>query len=90
MAKNPPTNQEMQETQIWSLGWEEKEMAAYSIVLAWKIPWTEEPGRLQSMMGSQRVGHDWATEHTYKIIMLRERSQTKKVYILYDSIFNKF
>ena len=34
MAKNPPTNQEMQETQIWSLGWEEKEMAAYPIVLA--------------------------------------------------------
>ena len=38
----------------------EKEMATYSSTLAWKIPWTEEPGRLQSM-GSQRVGHDWAT-----------------------------
>ena len=35
----------------------EKEMAAHSSILAWKIPWTEEPGRLQSM-GSQRVGHD--------------------------------
>ena len=46
-----------------SLGWEdplEKEMAARSSTIAWKIPWTEEPGRLQSM-GSQRVGHDWAT-----------------------------
>ena len=50
----------MQETQVRSLVWEdplEKEMATYSSILAWKIPWTEEPGRLQSM-GSQRVGHD--------------------------------
>ena len=46
---------------VQSLGWEdllEKEMATHSRILAWKIPWTEEPGRLQSM-GSQRVGHDW-------------------------------
>ena len=46
-----------------SLGWEdplEKEMATHSSTLAWRIPWREEPGRLQSM-GSQRVGHDWAT-----------------------------
>ena len=47
---------------IWvrSLGWEdplEKEMATHSSTLAWKIPWMEEPGRLQSM-GSQRVGHN--------------------------------
>ena len=52
----------MQETQVRSLGWEdplEKEMAIYSSTIAWKIPWTEEPGRLQSM-GSQRVGHDRA------------------------------
>ena len=50
----------MWETQVQSLGREdplEKEMAAHSSILAWKIPWTEEPGRLQSM-GSQRVGHD--------------------------------
>ena len=49
----------MQETQVQSLGWEdplEKEMAIHSIT-AWKIPWTEKPGRLQSM-GSQRVGHN--------------------------------
>ena len=38
----------------------EKEMATHSSTLAWKIPWMEEPGRLQSM-GSQRVGHDWVT-----------------------------
>ena len=50
----------MQETQVQSLGWEdplEKEVAAHFSTLAWKIPWTEEPGRLQPM-GSQRVGHD--------------------------------
>ena len=50
----------MQETQVQSLGWEdplEKEMAIHSSTIAWKIPWTEEPGRLQSMR-SQRVGHD--------------------------------
>ena len=57
MVKHLPT---MQETQVQSLGQEdllEKEMATHSSILAWKIPWTEEPGGLQSM-GSQRVGHD--------------------------------
>ena len=57
----------MRETWVWSLGWEdplEKEMATHSSTLAWKIPWTEELGRLQSM-GSQRVGHDWATSPSY-------------------------
>ena len=50
----------MQETRVRSLGREdplEKEMATHSSTLAWRIPWTEEPGRLQSM-GSQRVGHN--------------------------------
>ena len=53
----------MQETRVRSLGWEdplEKEMAIHSRAIAWKIPWTEEPGGLQSM-GSQRVRHDEAT-----------------------------
>ena len=52
--------QETQETRVRSLGWEdalEKEMATHSRILAWRIPWTEEPGGLQSM-GSQRVGQD--------------------------------
>ena len=56
-VKRLPT---MRETWVQSLGQEdplEKEMAPHSSTLAWKIPWTEEPGRLQSM-GSQRVGHD--------------------------------
>ena len=53
----------MRENWVWSLGREdplEKEMATHSSTLAWKIPWTEKPGRLQSM-GSQRVRHDWTT-----------------------------
>ena len=57
MVKNLPT---MWETQVQSLGWEdplEKGMATYSVILASRIPWTEEPGRLQSM-GLQRVEHD--------------------------------
>jgi len=52
--------QETQESQVRSLGQEdalEEEMATHCIILAWKIPWTEEPGGLQSM-GSHRVGHD--------------------------------
>ena len=57
MVKRLPA---MLETLVQSLGREdprEKEMATYSSIFPWKIPWTEEPGRLQSM-GSQRVGHD--------------------------------
>ena len=53
----------IQETRVWSLGWEdplEKEMEIYSSTLAWKIPWMEETDRLQSM-GSQRAGHDWGS-----------------------------
>ena len=49
----------MQDIRVWSLDWEdllEKGMATHSSLLAWRIPWTEEPGRLQSM-GLQRVGH---------------------------------
>ena len=60
MVKRLPT---MWETWVRSLGQDdplEKEMATHSSTLVWKIPWMEETGRLQSM-GSQRVGHDWAT-----------------------------
>ena len=59
---------ERQEAQVWSLGREdplEKETATHSSILAWDIPWMEEPGRIQSM-GSQRVGHDWARFSTIK------------------------
>ena len=53
----------MQETRVWSLGWEdplEKGMASQSSILAWRIPWIEEPGELKSV-GLQMVEHDWAT-----------------------------
>ena len=64
MVKNPPA---VQETWVQSLGWEdplEEGIATHSSILAWRTPWTEEPGEPQSMR-SQRVGHDWATKHTY-------------------------
>ena len=67
LVQSPPVKQER-----WaqSLGWEdplEEEMAIHPNILAWNIPWTEEPGRLQSM-GSSRVGHDLATEQQHVII----------------------
>ena len=63
-VKNPTA---MQETWVQSLNWEEsleEIMASHSSIPAWRIPWTEEPGGLQSL-GPQRVGQDWATEHTH-------------------------
>ena len=64
MVKNPPA---IQETQVGSLGWEgplEEEMATHFSILAWRIPWTEEPRRLQSM-GLQRVGRNLVTKHSH-------------------------
>ena len=79
MVKNPPTTAlvfpvaltvknlpAMQETQVWSLGQKdtlEKGMAIHSSILAWRIPWKEEPGGLQPVE-LQRVGHDLATTAT--------------------------
>ena len=66
VVKNLPT-QGTQETWVWSLVREvplEKEKATHSSILAWKIPWTEEPGSLQPM-GLQRVRHDWAHRHMH-------------------------
>ena len=60
MAQTVKCLSAMRETRVQALGWEDplgKEMTIHSSTIAWKIPWTEEPGRLQSM-GSQRVGHD--------------------------------
>ena len=62
MVKNQTANAGDTETRVQSLGQEdplEEDTATHSSILAWRIPWTEEPGRLQSM-GSQRVGHDWS------------------------------
>ena len=65
-VKNLPA---VQETRVPSLGWEDplqKGMATHSSILAWRMSWTKEPGRLQTM-GSQRVRHDLATTHTHTI-----------------------
>ena len=65
-SKESPAMQETLETWVWSLGQEdplEKEMATHYRILAWKIPWTEEPSRLQPMWW-QRVRHSWAIEPT--------------------------
>ena len=70
-VKNPPATQE---TWVQSLGWEDpldKGTATHSSILAWRITWTEEPGRLQCM-GSQRVGHKWVT-----LIFIVEKTNTK-------------
>ena len=68
-VKNLPA---MRETRVWSLGQEEpleEGMATHSGILAWRIPRTEEPGKLKSMV-SQRVRHDWATNtHTHKLLL---------------------
>ena len=68
-VKNPATVQEVQETQVQSLGPEDplEDMAARSSILAWKILRTEEPDGLQSM-GLQRVGHNLATKHMSLLI----------------------
>ena len=63
MVKNSPA---MQETWVWSLDWEdplEEGIATYCSLLAWRIPWTEEPGRLKSM-GWKRVKYNWVTKHS--------------------------
>ena len=60
LVKNPPAMQELQEIKVQSLGQEdplEEAMATHSSILAWRIPWKEEPGGLQSI-ASQRVAHD--------------------------------
>ena len=79
----------MQETQVRSLGQKdplEKGMATNSSIFAWRIPWTEEPGGLQSM-GSQRVGHNWAT-NTFTFLSLHNSIQMHQQMLLkYRKIF---
>ena len=68
VVKSQPAIQKLQETEVKSLGGEdplEEGMASHSSILAWRIPWTEDPGGPQSM-GSQRVGHD-CREHEHRL-----------------------
>ena len=80
MVKNLPA---VQETCIQSLGWEnplEKRMATHSSIVAWRIPRTKEPGKLQSM-GSQRIRHEWATNAlTLNIFVHLLFNQIKEMY----------
>ena len=78
----------MQETQVWSLGWEdplEEEMATHSSILVWKIPWTEEPGRLQSMV-LQRVRHSWVTKHIYHFCCGPDRCWRQPGRLVHDCV----
>ena len=76
-VKHLPT---VQETRVQSLGREdlEKAMATHPSILAWKIPWTEEPGRLQSME-SQRVGHDWAASLWLSFLCIYAQEWDRKI-----------
>ena len=72
MAQTVKNLPEMQETRVQSLGGEdllENEVAPHSSILSWRIPWTGEPGGLQSV-GLQRVGHDWVTNR-FKMVNMR-------------------
>ena len=74
----------MQETQVWSLDQEdlpEKGMATHSSILAWRIPWTEESGGLQSM-GSQSDGHAWVTEHLLTLACDQDIASSWLTYVL--------
>ena len=82
----------MRETWVRSLGWEdplEKEMATHSSILAWRIPWTEEPGGLQ-FTGSKRVGYDWATSLFWseKVFISLWLSWCWVVFFFYDFLWN--
>ena len=84
MAQTVKSLPSMRETWVRSLGWKdplEKEMATHSSILTWKIPWREEPARLQSM-GSQRVGHDWVTS----VSSFLRYKLAKTVHIVWTSI----
>ena len=67
----------------------EKEVETHSSILAWKIPWIEEPGRPQSL-GSQRVGHDWATEHPPMTFTVQSSSKDTQMHSFVIKIFHLY
>ena len=72
----------MQETQVWSLGWEntlQKEMAAHSSILAWKIPWMTEPGKLQSMGVAK--SQTWLSDFTFTVILASNWIQWQNIWV---------
>ena len=87
MVKNLPA---VLETWVWSMGQEdplEKGMANHSGILAWKIPWREDPGGLQCM-GSERVRHDWATNtFTFTFVFYKDNSLFKCFFVILSNRF---
>ena len=86
MVRNSPA---MQETWVRSLSWDnplEEGMATHSSILAWRIPWTEEPGRLQ-LMRSQRVGHDRSTEPTCAESLGRHLGFSRNFFFVFMGLF---
>ena len=78
------THLPMQETQVWSLGWEdalEKEMATHSSILAWEIPWLEDPRGLLSIIESQRVRHDLATKQQQYCPMVLKNVNSERCWV---------
>ena len=74
----------MRETWVRSLGWEdplEKEMATHSSILDWRIPWMEEPSGLQSTGSQQRVGHDWSTSLSTRIVYFSLQATSVSVWL---------
>ena len=89
-VKNLPAMQEMQDTWIWSLGQEnplEEEMATHFSILAWKIPWTQESGVLQSK-GLQRVEHDWAHRRTHRHTHRHTHTDTQFLSFPHSAVVN--
>ena len=88
MVENLPT---VQGTQVQSLGQEDplkKRIATHSSILVWKIPWTEEPGGLQSM-GLQKAGHDWVTStHSHSRLYIKKEGVTKRYIITQKKTFH--
>ena len=90
MAQTLKRLPKMWETQVRSLRLEdplEKEMATQSSILAWKIPWTEDPGRLQSL-GSQRIGHDYVNSLSLSLVI--GDSQLRAIITLRDDMGSKY
>ena len=93
LVKTPPA---MWETWVQSLDWKdplEEGMATHSSILAWRIPWTEAPGGLETT-GSQRVGHDWATKLTVCFILCEfyhgKQHLKKHIYVLREEFGSSF
>ena len=88
-VKNPPDNAGDAGSILGQEDHLEEEIPTRSSILAWKIPWIEEPGRPQSL-GSQRVGHDWATEHPPMTFTVQSSSKDTQMHSFVIKIFHLY